>query len=230
VSIRHRAGPRRCNIQLRALTSATGEVAGAVLCILDITEDAQLREQLRDRATFDSLTRCHNRAATLAALRRNLADGPAETGIGVIFIDLDHFKQVNDDHGHGAGDQLLQHVATCLRESARDTDMVGRLGGDEFLIICPGVDSALDAARLAERFAGSLATPVRLAGRDYQPRASVGVAWARPGEDADAIIARADEAMYGVKNQRGAAAVRTASAVVTRIAAKPINTDSHEVA
>jgi diguanylate cyclase (GGDEF)-like protein/PAS domain S-box-containing protein len=203
VSIRHRSGPRRCSVQLRALTGSDGAVTGAVLCILDITEDAQLREQLRDRATYDSLTRCYNRAATLAELRRVL-DAAASTGsgVGVIFIDLDHFKQVNDELGHAAGDQLLQHVATQLRDGARGTDMVGRLGGDEFLIICPAVDSAVDAARLAERFAGALACPLRLADRDYQPQASIGVAWARGGEDADTLIARADEAMYLVKNQR----------------------------
>jgi diguanylate cyclase (GGDEF)-like protein/PAS domain S-box-containing protein len=203
VSIKHRTGPRRCSIQLRALTTETGAVSGAVLCILDVTEDAHLREQLRDGATFDSLTRSYNRAATLAALDRALDEAEPDSGVGVIFIDLDHFKQVNDDLGHAAGDRLLQHVASRLGESARESDVVGRLGGDEFLIICPRVDNAVDAARLAERFAESLAGTVRLGQHDYQPLASIGVAWAHGGEDADAIIARADEAMYVVKNQRG---------------------------
>jgi diguanylate cyclase (GGDEF)-like protein/PAS domain S-box-containing protein len=224
VSIGHRAGPRRCSIQLRALTGGGGDVTGAVLCILDITEDAKLREILRERANFDSLTRCHNRAATLAALRRVLALEPEGSGIGVIFLDLDHFKQVNDELGHAAGDRLLRHVADCLTDSAREGDVVGRIGGDEFLVVCPGLDSALDASRLAERFATSLEATVRLAGHEYRPRASIGVAWARPGEDADAIIARADEAMYGVK-ARGRGGERPGV-----IAAKAINTDSHEVA
>jgi diguanylate cyclase (GGDEF)-like protein len=99
--------------------------------VADITESVRLRQQLEDRATFDVLTRCHNRAAILQVLERALAE-PSQVGTAAIFVDLDRFKEINDRLGHAAGDALLVEVAQRLRRSVRDRDLVGRLGGDEW--------------------------------------------------------------------------------------------------
>ncbi len=188
---------RACSVSIRALAGESGVVTGAILSVLDVTEDARLRQELEQRATFDALTRCHNRAATIHALektltRRRKRDG----GVAVVFFDLDQFKEVNDHFGHAAGDALLEHVATRLLDAARDGDLVGRLGGDEFLVVCQAVSSGDDALQIAGRFADSLDGDITLGGVQITPRASVGVAWTGCGEDADAMVARADTAMY----------------------------------
>ena len=111
--------------------------------------------ELERRATFDALTGCYNRGAILELLERELAreDG---AGIGVIYVDLDKFKPVNDTLGHAAGDELLAGVAERLRELTRREDDVGRLGGDEFLVLLPDIRSSEVAMRVAERICNSM--------------------------------------------------------------------------
>ena len=120
-------------------------------------------------------------------------------GNAVVFIDLDRFKAVNDDLGHAAGDRLLVEVADRLRSTLRDGDRVGRFGGDEFLVICPGVDSADQAREIAERIATVLTSTVDIGSRSVTLRASVGVAWTTEHLEADTLIAWADSAMYESK-------------------------------
>jgi diguanylate cyclase (GGDEF)-like protein/PAS domain S-box-containing protein len=196
---------RRCSISLRALSTDSGEITGAIICVADVTEDARLREELKYRATFDPLTGCHNRATLLAALEHLLAS-PARDNVGtaVIFIDLNEFKEINDRFGHAAGDRLLEHVAILLRRASRDGDLVGRFGGDEFVVLAGGVEDAAEARRIAERLVAELdASDIDLAGQLVQPQASIGVAWSGPGPGmADALIARADTAMYEAKKHR----------------------------
>ncbi|MEV8503474.1 sensor domain-containing diguanylate cyclase [Actinoplanes sp. NPDC051475] len=197
-------GPRRVRANLRCLTGPRGEVTGAIICLTDITEDVRLRDELKQRATYDALTGCRNRASTLAALQESLC-GPGRTrGTAVIFIDLNEFKQVNDVHGHAAGDRLLTHVADRLRGAVRDGDVVGRFGGDEFVVICPDVPAALDARHIGQTLVAALAT----GGLDHDghrllPQAGIGVAWGDPRTAAaDTLIARADAAMYAAKKSR----------------------------
>ena len=106
---------RHCQVSLRALTHEGGEVSGAIACVADVSDSIAMREELRRRATHDELTGCLNRAAITRALEQNIADGGAEEHRAVLFIDLDGFKQVNDRHGHAAGDELLRAVAGHLR-------------------------------------------------------------------------------------------------------------------
>ena len=123
----------------------------------------------------------------------------------MVYVDVDDFKGVNDGHGHAAGDEVLQAVGARLRSAVRGHDAVGRMGGDEFLAVCPGLGSEAGAAELAQRIATTLADPVGFRGRRLEISASVGVAWSPGGEriDADALVARADGAMYATKGAGG---------------------------
>jgi diguanylate cyclase (GGDEF)-like protein/PAS domain S-box-containing protein len=191
---------RVCVLSLRALTDKTGVVSGAVGCLSDVTDRVQLRRELEIRASVDKLTSCLNRAATLELLGRTI-DRPKPTAEGnaVVFIDLDGFKSVNDQYGHAAGDRLLVAAAERLQNAVRDCDQVGRLGGDEFLVICPGVATAAQAVRVADRIATALEATVDVGPGDVELRASVGVAWTSEWLHADTLIAQADSAMYESK-------------------------------
>ncbi len=147
----------RCRISLRALVEDDGRAGGALICIDDVTESALLREQLHEQATLDALTGCHNRASILAVTEHALAEAAGlGTGVAVVFIDLDGFRQVNDRQGHAAGDRLLVDIAGCLRQTTRTRDAVGRIGGDEFLVVGRQVASAAQADELGERLAAAL--------------------------------------------------------------------------
>ncbi|MDP9794145.1 diguanylate cyclase (GGDEF)-like protein/PAS domain S-box-containing protein [Catenuloplanes nepalensis] len=203
-SYRHAtAGVRRISASLRALTSDTGVVTGAIICLSDITEDSRLREELKHQATYDPLTACLNRASTLAALQESL-HRHAGAGVAVMFIDLNAFKDVNDRLGHAAGDHLLAFVAGRLRRAVRDTDVVGRFGGDEFVVVCAPVAGPDRARLIAENLVAALDDATLETGGDVlRPAASIGVAWAPTGATtAEALIARADAAMYEAKRAR----------------------------
>ncbi|WP_433306570.1 diguanylate cyclase domain-containing protein [Actinoplanes sp. CA-030573] len=197
---------RRMRANLRALTDEAGAVTGAIICLTDVTEDVRLREELRHRATFDELTGCHNRAATMAALHD--AVQCADAGAAVVFLDLNSFKQVNDRYGHAAGDQLLVHVAARLRLAVPYGGLLGRIGGDEFVVICRDVPSPADAHRIGAALLASLAGDgdgdgIRAAGEVLRPQASMGIAWSPCGaSDPEELIARADAAMYEAKKSR----------------------------
>jgi diguanylate cyclase (GGDEF)-like protein/PAS domain S-box-containing protein len=207
VQLRHPAmdpPARRCTISLRSLTSESGIATGAVGSINDITESARLRKQLEDRATYDHLTGCLNRASIITGLDRSRQNTTEGSGTAVIFIDIDRFKRVNDELGHAAGDELLVAVASRLRGCVRE-DSVGRLGGDEFLVICDGVPGRDRAASIGARIAQALHGQVRVGGLSVPLRASIGVAWSDdPAVGADTLLARADAAMYVSKrNDQG---------------------------
>jgi diguanylate cyclase (GGDEF)-like protein len=178
-------------------------ISGALCCIADVTEQTRRRHDLEVRATYDELTAAYNRAATLQALDSALVGAGADSGVAVVFVDLDGFKQVNDQHGHAAGDQLLHTVAARLRHAVRAVDVVGRLGGDEFLVVCPGLGDASTARDVVDRITRSLADPAAIGDVTLIPKASLGVAWTfDPGTDADTLIAEADASMYEAKRTR----------------------------
>jgi len=194
---------RFCSISLRALTHEDGAISGAIACVADVTDSARMRDELKRRATFDELTGCYNRASFMRALEANVADPGLETERAVMFVDLDRFKELNDRCGHAAGDELLRILGARLRETVRGGDLVGRVGGDEFLVMCPDVGGPDGAMRLAERLARALHERVRLTAGSVTPQVSIGVAWSKcDGVDADALVAQADAAMYQSKRQR----------------------------
>ncbi|HEU5034704.1 MAG TPA: sensor domain-containing diguanylate cyclase, partial [Mycobacteriales bacterium] len=117
---------RRFTVALRALCDDAEVPTGGIACLTDVTESVELREQLADRATYDALTRCQNRASILATLQQRL-DLEAARGVAVVFVDLDRFKAVNDEFGHVVGDQVLVEAARRLTTGVRGDDAVGRL-------------------------------------------------------------------------------------------------------
>jgi diguanylate cyclase (GGDEF)-like protein/PAS domain S-box-containing protein len=195
-----RSGEARvCAVSLVSLGDREG-APGALLSLTDVTDSARMREELTARATFDGLTGCHNRAATLAFLERSLQD-PA-TGTAVVFIDLDKLKPVNDTLGHDAGDELLTLTAARLSQVLRRDDIVGRIGGDEFLVVCRGLESPDSALAMGHRVREALVLPAELSAGTVDVAASIGVAWAGPGESVTDLVRLADRAMY-VSKQEG---------------------------
>ncbi|WP_153041202.1 putative bifunctional diguanylate cyclase/phosphodiesterase [Paraburkholderia monticola] len=190
------------------LTNLQDEPAvGAIVATAsDITERKHFEEQLTKRAFYDSLTGLPNRALLLdrigqAALRAN---GSSAT-TGLIFVDLDHFKRVNDSLGHHAGDRLLIAASERLQKCLRSTDTVARLGGDEFVMLLEqlGTDAVSEGVAIAQRILAQFGQPFDLDNKQYMVGASLGLAF-RHGEglrgDADALLRDADVAMYRAKN------------------------------
>ncbi len=211
-------GLRFCTISLRALYHGDGTISGAIACVADVTESTRMREELTRRATFDELTGCYNRPSIMNALEAGIASGQRRTDRAVMFIDLDRFKEVNDQQGHGAGDELLRAVSQALRSVVRADDLVGRIGGDEFLVVCPEIGGPEQAMKLAERIARALATESSdTIGAPHQLSASIGVAWSNgDGTRADTLVARADGAMYESKRERaGRPKLATADSAIT---------------
>ena len=198
------SGLRRCFAKIRALADdeqATGET-GAIISIEDITESAQLRVELERRANLDMLTRCLNRETVMSALEATVSQAERAL-VAVIFVDLDEFKEVNDRHGHAVGDELLIIAAERLTGAVRQGDFVGRLGGDEFLVVCPEVTGPDEATRVADRVAAALHGEFTISGTTILLRASVGVVCAqRQGACAEDLVSEADVAMYASKRER----------------------------
>jgi len=181
--------------------AADGSGSGSALVIFhDVTEKlaraASERAELQREAERDGLTGVLNRAALDARLAKAIsADAD---GLVVLFLDLDGFKAINDTCGHDAGDVVLREVAERLRRAVRPSDIVGRYGGDEFVVIC--WDVATDAeAVVVQRVAAVLEDPVLWEGGAWTPQASIGVARRRPSDDAAALLRRADASMFDRK-------------------------------
>ena len=178
--------------------------SGYVLNVRDVTERRQMEAEILHHALHDALTGLANRRAFTARLEEALARY-ARSGhpVGLVMLDLDDFKPVNDTHGHQAGDEVLVEVARRLTDGVRATDLVARVGGDEFAIVCEGAVDETDVATLAARLGGMVDEPIRLArGVDVAVSASLGIATAWPGCDGDELLREADQQLYVVKHAR----------------------------
>ena len=162
---------------------------------------AENQAQLEHQALHDPLTGLANRLLLLDRLEHAiLATSRRSTRPAVLFLDLDYFKSINDASGHSAGDQLLVDVAARLQGVVRPNDTIARLGGDEFVVLCEDLSDPLEeAAAVAERIASCLGPPFTIAGREMFVAASIGIAPSGPGDSAEALVARADHAMYRAK-------------------------------
>jgi diguanylate cyclase (GGDEF)-like protein len=128
---------------------------------------------------------------------------PPRTGgrLAVIYCDIDAFKAVNDRYGHGVGDQVLIEVSRRIEATLREGDTVGRLGGDEFLILLPQVRDLDDALLVAEKIRTTGAEPISVGGHRITPTLSLGVALVEPHDTIDGVVARADKALYAAKER-----------------------------
>ena len=179
-----------CRVLLENLVRVTG-------LVLARERDAAA---LRHAANHDALTGLANRSRFFADLEGSLGDGAAGPLVGVLYIDLDEFKPVNDRLGHGAGDRVLVEVARRLRDVTRDGDLVARLGGDEFAVLCPGVRDQQVLSTVARRLADAVRRPIELAGQSVVVGATVGIAVAAPGAcSIDELVDAADGALYAAK-------------------------------
>ncbi|HEU5083468.1 MAG TPA: EAL domain-containing protein [Acidimicrobiales bacterium] len=185
-------------------TRRTGDDADPVIAVFarDISERKVLEDRLAHQATHDDLTGLANRASLVAEIERAAARAERSgQGLGVLFIDLDRFKAINDTLGHRVGDVVLQHVAARLRHATRDTDLVARNGGDEFVVLAEEAADVTVVARLAERIQDALSRPVPIGDDAIPVSASIGVAWLEPGDHQTLDQLRdADVAMYHAKS------------------------------
>lgn len=171
---------------------------------VEVTEQVQLRRKLEAMAYRDALTGLPNRRALLQYARKHLALAERqERHVGLTYLDLNHFKQINDRRGHDVGDAVLRAVADRLRESTRAEDLVARLGGDEFAVLWSDLD-ALDGGALAgtRRILDISDEPLEVGDDAISVRLSAGIAtYPGDGADIDALLQRADEAMYAAKEK-----------------------------
>jgi diguanylate cyclase (GGDEF)-like protein/PAS domain S-box-containing protein len=178
-------------------------VQGLVLNSRDVSQSRELEDQLVHQAFHDSLTGLANRALFNDRVRHAMHRRTTQETIGVLFLDLDDFKQINDSLGHAVGDALLIEVGTRLNACVRPGDTIARLGGDEFAVLIEAARSHVEFTTVAERIRKSLQAPVMLDGRSLFVRASIGIATAELGmNDADRLIRNADLAMYRAKERR----------------------------
>jgi diguanylate cyclase (GGDEF)-like protein/PAS domain S-box-containing protein len=172
-----------------------------VSVINDVSERVNYQKELEYQATHDSLTGLANRNLLNDRITQAIAwANRQKLTVGVMLLDLDHFKLVNDASGHGAGDQMLKQVAQRLSSCIRDTDTVARLGGDEFVIVLTDLPETGDVDLIAEKVLGSLARPFDIDGQDVFVTASVGISmYPRDGDHGEILLRYADMAMYRVK-------------------------------
>jgi len=199
---RHASGSHytvHCSIS--ALRSSSHELTGYVAIQTDISQLKAAETEVQRLSHYDSLTGLPNRALLLDRLQQLLALSERQNQrFAVLFVDLDHFKEVNDSLGHQTGDELLCSIGQRLREGVRAQDTVARMGGDEFVLLLPGTEGA-EALQLAQKLQHTLRQPLSLPGmHDYRPRASVGVAlYPDDAQTSEALLRHADMAMYAAK-------------------------------
>ncbi|MFI5491324.1 diguanylate cyclase domain-containing protein [Actinoplanes sp. NPDC051859] len=172
---------------------------GIVINARDVSETRAFQERLAHEAQHDALTGLPNRRRMQDALGSSLRQEP----VAVLFVDLDGFKPVNDAHGHEAGDELLRQVADRLASCVRECDVLSRVGGDEFVVLMPGIYHRTDADAMSTRVRLAIEQPFYVQGNEVVIGASVGVHVANAADDPDQALRAADHAMYEIKHLGG---------------------------
>jgi len=169
---------------------------------MDITNDIKNKKTIEKLAYYDSLTGLANRTLLRDRMSKAIQYAKREkTNLALIFLDLDHFKLINDTLGHSIGDDLLIHIAKILKVHLRESDTLSRLGGDEFIILLPTIKTDTDAQIIASKIQQTLQTKHDIGQHQLYITSSIGVSiYPQHGEDADELIRNADTAMYEAKN------------------------------
>jgi len=178
-----------------------GKQNATIVICKDITAQRAFERQLHQMAHFDSLTRLPNRRTMLDRLQHamNLALRQ-RTRLALMFLDLDHFKQINDSLGHAVGDHVLRIVSDRIRNCMRDADTVARVGGDEFVVLLEGIDDVDTVQRIAQKLCSSVSEPMEANGLELFVGLSIGIAlFPNDGTESEALIRSADTAMYRAK-------------------------------
>ena len=178
-----------------------GRPDGFVATSRVVDDQVAVEQQLEHRARTDELTQLLNRKEVLSRIQ-TLNGQSRRTGheLAVLFCDIDRFKEINDSHGHAAGDEVLRAMAERLRQTLRTSDdLAARIGGDELLVVLHGVQDLSNAVEIAEKLRAAAAEPVAIAGGHVHATLSIGATLAHKGESTDALVARADTAMYRAK-------------------------------
>ncbi|ABI56468.1 diguanylate cyclase domain-containing protein [Alkalilimnicola ehrlichii MLHE-1] len=178
-----------------------GRVTGAVIVFRDVSLSRSVTQKMAYLAHHDSLTGLPNRALLAERLGRALgAARRHDRQLALLFLDLDHFKRINDTMGHDIGDHALRGTAYRLSDCVRETDTVSRLGGDEFVVLLEEIDSPDDAAHIAEKVLAAITAPLHVGDHTLQVSASIGISiFPQHGADAETLHQRADAAMYQAK-------------------------------
>lgn len=204
VALKHRDGQTRPTwMSVDTVGDGCGGAQRHVLTFIDISALKRQQEEWQYRAHHDALTGLPHRTLFENALQQALAASRRHgRRFALLFVDVDHFKRVNDTLGHAIGDLLLQEVGRRLRQAVRDEDLVARLGGDEFVVLLQEVDRLEHATALAQVMAAALSRSFEAEGHQLNVSASVGVAMF-PGDGADAagLMRAADAAMYCAKRE-----------------------------
>ena len=182
-----------------------GAPCGFLVQLLDLTESRRRERAIRHLAYHDLLTDLPNRAAFQEAFEESLEEARLLGQIlALVFIDLNEFKEINDQLGHVYGDEALRVIAERLRGCLRRSDLVARIGGDEFVMLLPDLAREEQIEPILDKIAAQFETPVPVGDREYSVTASLGAAlFPRDGEDAPALLHEADQAMYRHKARRG---------------------------
>lgn len=178
-----------------------------VVQIEDVSEVRRARELLQRRAQYDHLTGLPNRSLLVDSLAQMLERAPHPASIAVLFVDIDHFKLINDSYGHEAGDEAIVEVARRISTAVRPSDIVARLGGDEFVVILGSILSDAAALGLLAVITDAVQAPLQVADHTLRLTISTGVALSTPDSTAETLIRRADLAMYAAKQDGRAQSV-----------------------
>lgn len=184
--------------------SLEGDPHGLFVQLEDITERIRTEQRLSDMAVRDELTGLPNRAAISEHLQFALTRAHhQDTGIGILFVDLDHFKRINDSFGHRAGDEVLRRVSRRIREASRASDFVARFAGDEFVVVCEDIRGEQELLAVADRIRHSVRSPIAAGDQEVVVTATVGVLHRGhvDPEGADTLLHQADVAMYEGKSR-----------------------------
>lgn len=228
VWVRHQEGkPLPLWVSVNTVKNRTGKISQFIVTFSDISELKQSKAKLQRLAYYDSLTNLPNRLMFQEHLMREVVKAKRESEmVGLLYLDLDRFKFVNDTLGHSHGDDLLTQVALRLKESLRANDLVARLGGDEFVVVISKLKKHSHIARVAQNIIDNFSSPFSIAGKEIYIGTSIGISlYPDNGSDLETLLKTADTAMYNAK-EGGKGCYRFASADMNEAVEKQLFLDS----